>query len=536
MMREGRRALRLVDLMMTGIGGLVGSGWLFSALTASNVAGPGAIISWVIGMAAIAIIGLTFAELAGLVPEMGGVIRYPEISHGSLTSFLIGWAVLISYAGLAPIEAEGVLQYASTYVPGLYNAGSSTLTLDGFGVAAALVISFFVLNYFGVKLYAKINSNMTWIKLVVPALTAILLLASGFHAGNLTQHGGFLPEGWRGVFSAISTGGVIFTFTGFRTMFDMAGEAKNPRRDMSRALFLALGFVGVLYLLLQLAFIGALPGSDLSHGWAKVALTSPFANLAMVLNMSWLAIILYADAIISPMGTGFVYAAAFPRSLFAFAKNGYFWPVLKRLNRYEIPGVAMGVSVIVGILFLLPFPSWQKMVSILSSATILTYMIGPISAAALRKSAPDARRSYRVRGLGILGPIGFVVGSLIFYWSGWAINRWMMGLLMLGAIVYFAYGIRKLDRPMDDVKSGMWLLVYFAAMFLMERFGSANYGGTNLIPAPWGQGIVAAISMAFYYWGVAARKVLSQADQDALSVSSAVEGQDDPEDAVRQFV
>ncbi|NMP23161.1 APC family permease [Sulfobacillus harzensis] len=535
-MKEGRRELRLLDLMMTGIGGLVGSGWLFSSLTAANVAGPGAIISWVIGMVAIAIIGLTFAELAGLVPEMGGVIRYPEISHGSLTSFLIGWAVLISYAGLAPIEAEGVLQYAATYVPGLYNAGSSTLTTVGFVVAAALVVSFFVVNYFGVKLYARINSNMTWVKLVVPSLTAILLLVSGFHAGNFTQHGGFLPKGWTGVFSAISTGGIIFTFTGFRTMFDMAGEAKNPRRDMSRALFLALGFVGVLYILLQLAFIGALPGSDLSHGWANVALTSPFANLAMVLNMSWLAIILYGDAIVSPMGTGFVYAAVFPRSLFAFAKNGYFWPVLKRLNRYGTPGAAMGISVVVGILFLLPFPSWQKMVSILSSATILTYMIGPISAAALRKSAPDARRPYRVRGLGFLGPIGFVVGSLIFYWSGWDINRWMMGLLGFGIVIYFAYGVRKMNRPWDDVKSGIWLLVYFVAMFLMERYGSANFGGENVIPTPWDQAIVAAISLIFYYWGVSARKTLSQTDQNALSMVSALDADEASEEELRQSI
>lgn len=516
-MHEGRRELRLLDLVMTGIGGLVGSGWLFSSLTASNIAGPGALISWVIGMAAIAVIGLTFAELAGLVPEMGGVVRYPEISHGSLTSFLIGWAVLISYAGLAPIEAEGVLQYASTYVPHLYRAVSQTLTPLGFGVAAALVVIFYGVNYFGVKLYAKINSNLTWIKLLVPALTAILLLASGFHQGNLTQHGGFLPNGWTGVFSAISTGGVIFTFTGFRTMFDMAGEAKNPRRDMSRALFLALGFVGILYVLLQLAFIGALPGSDLNQGWTRVVLTSPFANLAMVLNMSWLGIILYADAIVSPMGTGLVYAAAFPRSLFAFAKNGYFWPALKRINRYGTPGAAVGVSIVVSILFLLPFPSWQKMVSVLSSATILTYMIGPISAAALRKSAPHTRRSYRVPGLKILGPLGFVVGSLIFYWTGWDVNRWMIELLGLGAIIYFTYGMRKVEHWREDVKSGIWLLVYFAAMFLVEAIGSRHYGGSNVIPDPWDQVIVAAISIAFYYWAVASRKALSHAEQSALS-------------------
>lgn len=87
-MREGRRELRLLDLMMTGIGGLVGSGWLFSSLTAANVAGPAALISWIIGMVAIAIIGLTFAELAGLVPEMGGVIRYQNCRTSASRVFL----------------------------------------------------------------------------------------------------------------------------------------------------------------------------------------------------------------------------------------------------------------------------------------------------------------------------------------------------------------------------------------------------------------------------------------------------------------
>ena len=420
-------------------------------------------------------------------------------------------------------------------MPGLYNASASTLTPSGFSVAAALLIGFVAINYFGVKLYARVNSRITWVKLIVPALTAILLLASGFHTGNFTHHGGFLPSGWSGVFSAISSGGIIFTFTGFRTLFDLAGEAKNPRRDMSRALFVALGFVGVLYILLQLAFIGALPGSDLSRGWAHVALRSPFADIAMGLNLSWLAVILYGDAAVSPMGTGLVYAAAFPRSLFAFAKNGYFWPALRRLNRFGTPGLAMGVSVVVGILFLLPFPSWEKMVGILSSATIITYMIGPVAAAALRKSAPDAARPYRMRGIRILGPLGFVVGSLIFYWSGWNINRWMAGLLIAGVIIYVVYGLRRMDHPVQDIKSGLWLAAYFAFMLAVAYLGSSRLGGINAIAAPWDQIAVAVASLAFYYWGVASRRTLSVEEVRMLRSEPGIGGAADPGEKLREL-
>lgn len=215
---------------MTGVGGLIGSGWLFSAMNSSAVAGPGAIVAWVIGGSAVSVLGLSFAELSTMIPETGGIIRYPDISHGSLVSCLIGWAVLLSYAGLPAIEAEGVIQYAATYLPGLYNAASGSQTSEGFAVAVLLVALFFALNYFGVRLYARVNTRLTWINFVEPGLTAILLLATGFHGHNFTNPytGGFLPYGWSGVFSAVSTGGIIFTFTGYRTLFDLAGMGEKP--------------------------------------------------------------------------------------------------------------------------------------------------------------------------------------------------------------------------------------------------------------------------------------------------------------------
>lgn len=521
-----RRELSMLDLTMTAIGGLVGSGWLFSALTASTIAGPGALLSWVIGGAAVIILGLTFAELAGMLPEAGGVIRYPQYTHGNLVSFLIGWAALISWAGIPPIEAEAVLQYSSSYVHGLYDAASGSLTGPGFLVAIALVVVFFAVNFLGVKLYARINTPLTFIKFAAPTLTVVAFLIVGFHPHNFSSAGGFMPYGFGGVFAAISTGGIIFTYTGFRPMFDLAGEAKNPQRDLPRAFILAMVIVGVLYLLLQTAFLGAVPGHDLAQGWSHLVLTSPYANLAVALNLSWVAVILYGDAIISPFGTGLVYSAGVPRGLFAFARNGYFPKTFRQLNQRGTPGSSIILAFVVALVFLVPFPSWQKMVGILSSATIITYMIGPVTVTILRRTAEDLHRPFRMGGLKVLGPIGFVVGSLIFYWTGWPTNGWLMLMTLVGLLVYTFYFLRDQNRSWEDVKSATWLLVYFVIMLFMSMLGS--FGGTGAIPAPWDDILVAVISIPFYYWAVAsgrATRQLTEAHQVAREAKALTDSQ-----------
>ncbi len=515
-----RRELGLTDLTMVTLGGIIGSGWLFAAQGASTYAGPAAIISWLIGAVAVVILGLTFAELAGMLPEAGGVIRYPHYSHGSFVSFMIGWAALISWAGLPSIEAEAVIQYASSYIPGIYSASQGSLTSLGLVIAFLLVTIFFLINSVGIKVYARVNTPLTFIKIAAPVTTAVALLATSFHGANFSLHGGFMPFGWTGVFSAVSTGGIIFTFTGFRPMFDLAGEAKRPQHDIPRAFMLAMLAAGILYLALQLAFTSALPSGDLAQGWAKLALSSPFANLAVALNLPWLAIILYGDALLSPSGTSLTYAAAVPRAFYAYSGNRHFPAIFRHLNSRGLPTAAMVLSYIVALVFLLPFPSWQKMVGILSGATILTYMIAPVTVAVLRRSAPQLRRPFRLWGASWLGPLAFVIGSMIFYWTGWPTDGILLVATLIGLILYFYYFARQ-KTPVDDLRRGIWLVAYFFFGLAMSYFGS--FGGKDVVPAPWDTLIVAVVSIGFYYWAVAAgggQELLAEAHQVAAEAAA----------------
>src|SRR5699024_4700156 len=141
-----------------------------------------------------------------------------------------------------------------------------------------LMILFFILNYFGSKLLAESNKWVTIWKIALPVLTFIMLFFI-MDTSNFTLYGGFVPQGWAGVFHAIPMTGIVFSLLGFRQALDYGGEAKNPKKDVPRATLGSIIIPTIIYTLLQIAFIGALSWSSMgldpgswglltSGGWA----------------------------------------------------------------------------------------------------------------------------------------------------------------------------------------------------------------------------------------------------------------------------
>src|SRR5436190_9274408 len=159
-----RRDVGLVGLLFASVGSIIGSGWLFGALTASLVAGPAALISWVLGGAAVILLALVHAELGGMYPVAGGSARYPHYAFGSLIGFASGWFAFLGAVTTAPIEVEAALQYASNYIPNLTSAvgGTPVLTPLGYAVAAVLMLIFSAINAMGVRWLAETNKAAVW--------------------------------------------------------------------------------------------------------------------------------------------------------------------------------------------------------------------------------------------------------------------------------------------------------------------------------------------------------------------------------------
>jgi amino acid transporter len=499
-----RRELTLMQLVLANVGGIVGSSWLLGSMTSAQYAGPAAVLAWIAGGILTLFMALPFVELSSMIPESGALVRYPQYSHGSLVSFFAGWAIWLSYVVVPPIEAEATVQYANAYLPGLYSA-SGNLTGIGILLSMVLVVVFFIVNYLAVKVFARVNSVVTLFKFVVPTLTFLLLIILGFHGSNFTApaHGGFIPFGAQGVMTAIAVGGVAFAYQGFRQAIDLAGESRNPERDVPRAVVYSLLIAIVLYTLLQVAFIGGLSGHDLAAGWAKINFSSPFANLAVALNLGWLAVLLYADAIISPSGTGLVYEASSARILYAMPKNGYGPPALLRVHaKFGVPSLALVVSLVVGALSLLPFPAWSKLVGIASTLAVISYILGPVSAMVLRRTGSTLARTVRLKRLPLWSLLGFLSGMLIIYWTGWP-NDLYIGLGLIVGLLLYGYYYARNGLPKEDLRSGAWLLVLTAFIIAMSYVGSTEFGGTNIIPYPWDLAVLLVASVGFFYWAVA---------------------------------
>ncbi|MFB6436282.1 APC family permease [Streptomyces sp. NPDC056411] len=525
-----RRDVGLIGLMWASVGSIIGSGWLYGAQKAVVVAGPAAVISWSIGAVAIVLLALVHAELGGLFPVAGGTARYPHYAFGGLAGMSFGWFSWLQAATVAPIEVEAMIGYAGhwSWAQGLQHT-NGTLTTSGFIVAVILMAIFVAVNFLGVKVLAHTNSAATWWKIAVPLGAIFVIAVTNFHPHNFTSHG-FAPFGAKGVLSAISTSGIIFALLGFEQAIQLAGESRNPKRDLPRATIGSVVIGAVIYTLLQIVYIGALPLASFAHGWAKLdyaGISGPWAGLATVIGLGWLGWVLYADAIISPGGTGLIYTTSTSRISYGLSKNGYAPRLFEKTDARGVPWFGLIISFVTGVICFLPFPSWQELVSFITSASVLMYAGAPLAFGVFRDRLPHHERPYRLPGGNIISPLSFVVASLIIYWAGWnTLERLggaiIIGYILLGSYAWYATKKRLPNAPRLDWKAARWLPVYLIGMGIIAWQG--GFGGQNHIPLWWDMALVTVFSLGIYFWARASAVPTEAIEQNIEEVAVVDEG------------
>jgi amino acid transporter len=513
-----RRDVGAFALMLTGLGSIIGSGWLFGAWHAAQLAGPGAVYAWIIGAVIILFIALTYAELGAMFPESGGMVRYGHYSHGSLVGFIAGWANWIAIVSVIPVEAEASVQYMASWpwewaqwTKGLYvvppGADHGELTHPGLAIAVVLVMIYFFLNFWSVKLFAKSNTAITVFKLVVPAATGIALMYTSYNPGNfdIGAHGGTHALDISSILTAVAISGIVFSFNGFQSPVNLAGEARNPGRSVPFAVIGSILLATVVYVLLQVAFIGAVPPDQLGKGWAGLQYASPFAQLATALMINWMAILLYADAFISPSGTGATYTATTARMIYAMERNGQLPKIFGHINpRFGIPRPAMWLNLVVSFIFLFFFRGWGTLAAVISVSTIISYLTGPVSVMTLRRTAPELKRPLRIAGLPILAALAFIFATELLYWAKWPLTGEIILLMVVALPIYFYYTAKSGWEDFSrHLKGAWWLIVYLPVLALMSWAGSKTFGGRDYIPYGYDLAVVAVIGVIFYFWGVA---------------------------------
>ena len=305
-----------------------------------------------------------------------------------------------------------------------------------------------------------------------------------------------------GVFAAL-TGGVVFSLQGFEQATQLAGEARDPRRDLSRAIVMAMAIGAVLYSLLQLVLIGGLDPANLRGGWTAPLGTGALSYgvwyaLALTLGVGWLAKMLLIDAVVSPVGAGIVYMGTTARLSYALGEERELPAALARTNARGVPVVSILVAAGVGCLALGPYKSWSALVNVVTGATAIMYAFAPVALAALREHDPDRPRAYRMPAPRVLLPAAFCSANLILYWGGFE-TTWKLVCAMAVGFAVFAIGARvKRTDAARGLRAASWIapwLLGHVALGWAGRYG----GGAELLPEWVDLAVVIAFSLAIFW-------------------------------------
>lgn len=507
-----KREIGPIGLIALAVSGMIGSGWLFAPLLAAQLAGPAAIVAWIIGAFAMLLLALTFGEISAMFPLPGGIASIPQVTHGNVVSVAMGWTAWLGYLLTAPVEVEATLRYLSGSAPWLYQGDSiEDLSTAGSFVALGFMAFFVVLNALGVKLFTYVNTSVTWIKIIVPIIIAVMIISTSFEPANFVDQGGFAPNGLAGILGAISSGGVILSTIGFRHAIDMAGEVRNPGRTIPAALMIAMLICLAIYLSLQIAFVGALPADSLTDGWVGLHFThqgGPLASLATALGLLWLVSLMNTTAILSPFGSALVAVGANARLVMAMTGTRFMPKIFASLSSYGVPLYALLLNLAIGwiAVWFLPF---SELVAVHSSLVVLSFIVGPVAVVALRTLAADYPRPFRLPFVTLIGYTTFVLATLIVYWSGWETMKVIGAAMIVGAIL-FVVRLPGMGGRELHLRQAAWLPPYAVGVGLVSFLG--DFGGAGLLNT--GIDVLLCIGIAVLTFRYAVRTTLSQTHFD----------------------
>lgn len=512
------RRISPITLFMLSLNGIIGSGWLFAPFYAAKIAGSAALISWFLGGICATLVAFTFAELSTMLPVAGGTAHIPQLSHGPFVSFIMGWIAWITSVILAPIEVQAVLQYASLFFPSLMHA--ETLTLWGYCWAGILMTVLCLLNIFSYRGLMHSNFVLFVFKFSVILLTIFTLLMTRFQTANFS---GLITTtmsqaGWHTIFSAVATGGVVLAFNGFKSGVEMAGETKNLKLAIPLSTAGSVIACLLIYLGLQVCFIGALDNNLLKNGWHNLSYAGdvgPFVGLAAALGLFWLLKLIYLNAVVSPLGAGLIYVTSTARILYAMSRIGYVPKFLSYLNHQRFPVWAIIVNFLIGMLSFLPLPGWQVMVNFLVSAIVITYAMGPIALISLRYTLPDKKRPFKLPAAHFICLFAFYICNLFSYWTGWETLSKLAIMLLLGLVLFFiAFLTKRVKMTIQEFKTAWWMIPYMGGLILISYLGS--YGGLGLIPFGWDFLVIGILSILVFFTAVKCRAPLATKEVNKL--------------------
>jgi amino acid transporter len=394
----------------------------------ATMGGPQAVLGWIVGAVLALTDGLVYAELGSAMPGAGGTYLYLreafQYRTGKLMPFLFAWTAVLSIPLIMSTGAIGIVQYLGFFFPHL-----SWLTSHAIGVATIVLVV--------LALYRRIESirmltTVLWVIMLVTVLTVIIAclthfqarLAFDFPPGAFHLGGSFFAGLGAGLLIA------VFDYLGYNTVAYMGDELQQPGRTMPRSIVYSVLGIMVIYLLLNVGVMGAVP-------WREVATSQSIASLAMTRTWGHTAAgIVTVLVVVTAFASVFAGLLGGSRAPFNAARDKVFFGVFGKLHpRHNFPHVAllvMGVITAVGSLLDL-----TTVINMLTTVAVLVQSIAQIAAlTVLRRRQPELRRPYR-QWLYPVPSLVALAGWIYVYYSATALSILLSLAWIVGGAVAF---------------------------------------------------------------------------------------------------
>ncbi|MGW4118695.1 amino acid permease [Nocardia sp. NPDC004711] len=439
-----RRSMGLISLIALSVGATLGTGIFVVLGEAAPLAGPAVVVSFVIAALAALFSALSYAELAGAVPVSGSAYSYTYATLGEIIAWICGWCLLLEYGVSVAAVAVGWGAYLNEFLGSTigWRIPDALAQPPGDGgvinlPAAIVVVLATVVLLGGIRESARVTTVTTMIKIAV-LVFFVAVAVTAFHSSNLHP---FAPAGVSGIGAAASM--VFFSFIGFDAASTAGEEAKNPQRDLPRAIIISLGIVTLVYVLVALTAVGAVGVDAVSSSGASLATV-----LEQVTGRGWPATILAGGAVIAIASVVLTVLYGQTRILVSMSRDGLMPAVLSRVGEKRVPTVnTLIVGGVVAVLSaLVPL---GELVNATNIGTLVSFGLVNIGVLVLRRTKPELPRSFRT-----LVPLVPVIGVAMCVWllihlpgvTWLAFTLWSA----VGLVVYFGYG-----RPRSALNNAM---------------------------------------------------------------------------------
>ncbi|MEZ0049190.1 APA family basic amino acid/polyamine antiporter [Mycobacterium sp. MAA66] len=435
-----KRSMGLVHLTALSIGASLGTGIFVILGVAVPQAGPAVLLSFILAAVTALFSALSYAELAGSIPVSGSSYSYAYATVGEFWAWICGWCLMLEYGVSVSAVAVGWGAYINELLKSLFGftLPSAIAEAPGHGgiiniPSIAIVVLASLLLLKGASESAMVNTVMVFLKIFILAFFCVIAFTA-FKAGNLAP---FMPLGFAGVSAAASQ--VFFAYIGFDAASTAGSEAKNPRRDLPRAIMLSLLIVTALYCLVALAALGAM-------NWDRFN-PDEGATLAVVLkgitSSTVPAIVLSIGAIIAIASVVLAVQYGQTRILYSMAVDGLVPKIFAKINpKTNVPTwniIVCGVLVSL----LAGFVPLDDLANATSIGCLFAFALVNIAVIVLRRARPDLARTFRVPFYPLTPILG--VGFCVYLLYSLSTRTWVaFGIWsLLGLAIYFGYSIKK---------------------------------------------------------------------------------------------